>query len=67
MIEMDDIRTVCDLAKAKDLPLGRMVVHHIRRPFRVDGRLVPTSPENLVRQRLGSATGTAVHGRCRAR
>jgi cell division protein FtsA len=61
MIEKDDIRTVCDLAKAKDLPLGRMVVHNIRRPFRVDGRLVPTSPENLVGQRLEVGYWT-VHG-----
>ena len=61
MIEMDDIRTVCDLAKAKELPLGRMVVHHIRRPFRVDGRLVPTSPENLVGQKLEVGYWT-VHG-----
>ena len=61
MIEMDDIRTVCDLAKAKDLPLGRMVVHNIRRPFRVDGRLVPTSPENLVGQKLDVGYWT-VHG-----
>jgi cell division protein FtsA len=61
MIGMDDIRTVCDLAKAKDLPLGRMVVHNIRRPFRVDGRLVPTSPENLVGQRLEVGYWT-VHG-----
>jgi cell division protein FtsA len=61
MIEMDDIRTVCDLAKAKDLPAGRMVVHNIRRPFRVDGRLVPTSPENLVGQRLEVGYWT-VHG-----
>jgi cell division protein FtsA len=61
MIEMDDIQTVCDLAKAKDLPLGRMVVHNIRRPFRVDGRLVPTSPENLVGQRLEVGYWT-VHG-----
>ncbi len=61
MIEMDDIRTVCDLAKAKDLPLGRMVVHNIRRPFRVDGRLVPTSPENLVGQKLEVGYWT-VHG-----
>jgi cell division protein FtsA len=61
MIERDDIRTVCDLAKAKDLPLGRMVVHNIRRPFRVDGRLVPTSPENLVGQRLEVGYWT-VHG-----
>lgn len=61
MIEMDDIRTVCDLAKSKDLPVGRMVVHNIRRPFRVDGRLVPTSPENLVGQKLEVGYWT-VHG-----
>lgn len=52
MIDAGDIRMVCDLAKSKELPGGRMVVHHIRRPFRVDGRLVPGSPENLVGQRL---------------
>jgi cell division protein FtsA len=61
MIEGDDIRTVCDLAKSKELPSGRMVVHHIRRPFRVDGRLVPTTPENLVGQRLEVGYWT-VHG-----
>jgi cell division protein FtsA len=61
MIGMDDIRTVCDLAKAKDLPVGRMVVHNIRRPFCVDGRLVPTSPENLVGQKLEVGYWT-VHG-----
>jgi cell division protein FtsA len=61
MIEKDDIRTVCELAKAKDLPLGRMVVHNIRRPFRVDGRLVPTSPESLVGQKLEVGYWT-VHG-----
>ena len=61
MIDGDDIRTVCDLAKAKELPAGRMVVHHIRRPFRVDGRIVPTSPENLVGQKLEVGYWT-VHG-----
>ena len=61
MIEAADIRTVCELAKAKELPPGRMVVHHIRRPFQVDGRLVPTSPENLVGQRLSVGCWT-VHG-----
>jgi cell division protein FtsA len=61
MIDRDDIRTVCELARAKELPEGRMVVHHIRRPFRVDGRLVPTSPENLVGQRLEVGYWT-VHG-----
>jgi cell division protein FtsA len=61
MIDRDDIRTACDLAKAKELPEGRMVVHHIRRPFRVDGRIIPTSPENLVGQRLEVGYWT-VHG-----
>lgn len=61
MIDAGDVRTVCDLAKAKELPAGRMVVHHIRRPFRVDGRLVPGSPESLVGQRLDVGYWT-VHG-----
>ena len=61
MIDADDIRTVCDLAKSKELPTGRMVVHHIRRPFRVDGRLVPATPENLVGQRIEVGYWT-VHG-----
>jgi cell division protein FtsA len=52
MIEAGDIETVCKIAKQKDIPLGRGLVHDIRRPFRVDGRLVPGSPEGLVGQRL---------------
>ncbi|MEY4089647.1 MAG: hypothetical protein RJB55_1918, partial [Verrucomicrobiota bacterium] len=61
MVEAGDVRTVCELAKAKELPHGRMVVHHIRRPFRLDGRLVPGNPENLVGQRLEVGYWT-VHG-----
>ena len=61
MVETGDVRTVCELAKAKELPHGRMVVHHIRRPFRLDGRLVPGNPENLVGQRLEVGYWT-VHG-----
>ena len=60
MIGAEDIRTVCELARAKQLPAGRLVVHHIRRPFRVDGRLVP-NPEHLVGQRLDVGYWT-VHG-----
>jgi cell division protein FtsA len=60
MIDREDIATVSELAKGKELPPGRVVVHHIRRPFRVDGRLVP-SPENLVGQRLEVGYWT-VHG-----
>jgi cell division protein FtsA len=61
LVSAADIGTVCHLAKAKELPAGRSVVHHIRRPFRVDGRLVPGSPENLVGQRLDVGYWT-VHG-----
>jgi len=61
LIDAGDVRTVCDLAKSKELPAGRMVVHNIRRPFRVDGRLIPGSPENLVGQRLEVGYWT-VHG-----
>lgn len=61
MIDRDDIRMVSDLAKSKELPAGRAVVHHIRRPFRVDGRLVPSAPENLVGQKLEVGYWT-VHG-----
>jgi cell division protein FtsA len=61
MIEAADIRTVCELAKSKELPTGRVVVHNIRRPFRLDGRLIPGSPENLVGQRLEVGYWT-VHG-----
>jgi cell division protein FtsA len=55
-----DIDTACRLAKAKELPEGRAVVHHIRRPFRLDGRLVP-DPEHLVGRRLEAGYWT-VHG-----
>ena len=61
LIDAGDVRTVCELAKAKELPGGRMVVHNIRRPFRVDGRLIPGNPENLVGQRLDVGYWT-VHG-----
>ncbi len=60
MVSAMDIDTVCRLAKAKNLPDGRMVVHNIRRPFRLDGRLVP-DPEHLVGQRLDVGYWT-VHG-----
>jgi cell division protein FtsA len=60
MVSAMDVDTVCRLAKAKSLPEGRMVVHNIRRPFRLDGRLLP-DPENLVGQRLDVGYWT-VHG-----
>src|SRR5580693_4470827 len=55
-----DTETVCRLAMAKELPAGRIVVHHIRRPYRLDGRLVP-DPEHLVGRRLDVSYWT-IHG-----
>lgn len=61
MVSQVDIDTVCRLAKAKSLPEGRMVVHNIRRPFYLDGRMVGANPEHLVGQRLDVGYWT-VHG-----
>ena len=61
MVSQLDIDTVCRLAKAKSLPEGRMVVHNIRRPFYLDGRMVGANPEHLVGQRLDVGYWT-VHG-----
>ena len=61
MVSQVDIDTVCRLAKSKALPEGRMVVHNIRRPFYLDGRMVGSNPEHLVGQRLDVGYWT-VHG-----
>lgn len=61
MVSLLDIDTACGLATAKELPQGRMVVHNIRRPFRLDGRVVPGSPEHLMGRRL-EAGYWIVHG-----
>lgn len=61
MVSMLDVDTVCGLATSKELPPGRIVVHNIRRPFQLDGRSVPGSPENLVGHRL-EAGYWIVHG-----
>ncbi len=61
MVSQMDIDTVCRLAKAKALPEGRMVVHHIRRPYLLDGKMVGANPEHLNGQRLEVGYWT-VHG-----
>ncbi len=60
MVSALDIENVCRLAKSKQLPEGRTVVHYLRRPFRLDGRLVP-DPEHLDGRRLEVSYWT-VHG-----
>ena len=46
-----DIAAVCDLAKAKALPHGHTVIHYIRQPFQLDGRMV-LAPEFLTGRSL---------------
>lgn len=46
-----DIEAVCRMAKGKELPEGRLPIHYIRQPFRLDGQNVP-APENLSGQKL---------------
>ena len=60
VVSRSDIETVCQVAKAKTLPSNRTVIHHIRRPFRLDGRSV-TNPEHLEGSRLEVGYWT-VHG-----
>ena len=61
MVSQLDIDTVCRLARSKALPDGRMVVHHIRRPFQLDSKMVGTDPEHLNGERLEVGYWT-VHG-----
>ena len=60
MVSEFDTSTVCDMARSKQLPEGRMVVQRLRRPFRLDGRLVP-DPDSLVGREL-QVSYFVVHG-----
>lgn len=60
MVSEFDTATVCDMARSKQLPEGRMVVQRLRRPFRLDGRLVP-DPDSLVGREL-QVSYFVVHG-----
>jgi cell division protein FtsA len=55
-----DIDTVYKLAKSKALPAGRCIIHYLRRPFYLDGKLNP-SPEEIRGDRL-SVGVWHVHG-----
>jgi cell division protein FtsA len=60
LVSREDISTVRVLSRAKELPADRTVVHHLRRPYRLDGQVVPT-PENLSGRKLEVGYWT-VHG-----
>lgn len=60
MVSDFDISAVCNAARSKQLPAGRMIVQRLRRPFRLDGRLVP-DPDSLVGKEL-QVSFFMVHG-----
>lgn len=60
LVSHEDLEQVKRLAKGKELPRDRTIIHHIRRPFRLDGRPV-ANPLHLEGQRLEVGYWT-VHG-----
>jgi cell division protein FtsA len=59
-VDYDDIERVKSLAKEKQIAPERTIIHHIRRPFRIDGRL-ERSPLHLAGRKLEVGYWT-VHG-----
>ncbi len=59
-VDFDDIERVKSLAKAKQVTEDRTVIHHIRRPFRLDGR-IEQNPEYMEGKKLEVGYWT-VHG-----
>lgn len=62
-VSMEEIQQVSSLAKGRDLPEERAVIHHLKRPYRLDNRAVET-PLNLEGDRLEASYWT-VHGNAR--
>lgn len=62
-VSREDIEQVSNLAKGRDLPEERAVIHHLGRPYRLDGRSVE-NPLNLEGDRLEASYWTA-HGNAR--
>lgn len=62
-VSQEDIDQVSSLAKGRDLPEGRAVIHHLKRPYRLDNRSVD-QPLNLEGDRLEASYWT-VHGNAR--
>ena len=62
-VSMEEIRQVSTMAKGRDLAEDRAVIHHLRRPYRLDNRSVE-KPLNLEGDRLEASYWT-VHGNAR--
>jgi len=62
-VSIEDINQVSSLAKGRDLPEDRAVIHHLKRPYRLDNRPVE-KPLNLEGDRLEASYWT-IHGNAR--
>jgi cell division protein FtsA len=60
LVSYDDIERVKASAKTKEVPSDRTIIHHIRRPYKLDGRNV-ADPEHLEGEHLEVSYWT-VHG-----
>lgn len=62
-VTRDDVEQVSKLAQGRELPENRAVIHHLRRPYKLDGRVV-ASPVGLEGDRLEVSFWT-IHGDAR--
>jgi len=60
LVSFDDVERVKAVAKVKEVARDRTIIHHIRRPFLLDGRMV-ADPEHLEGETLEVSYWT-VHG-----
>ncbi|MDQ8185460.1 cell division protein FtsA [Pelagicoccus sp. SDUM812002] len=50
-VQSEDVEQACSLAQGRELPENRTTIHHLRRPYRLDGRSVE-SPVGMEGERL---------------
>lgn len=63
MVTSGDLQQVCDVAQSRELPDHRTVIHHLRRPYRLDGRCLNT-PVGMEGEKLEVSYWTS-HGDAR--
>lgn len=59
-VQREDVEQACSLAQGRELPVNRTTIHHLRRPYRLDGRSVE-SPVGMEGERLEVGYWT-IHG-----
>lgn len=60
MVTKGDLQQVCEVAQSRELPDNRTVIHHLRRPYKLDGRCL-NSPVGMEGEKLEVSYWTS-HG-----